>query len=85
VLSETLFKISCDSDIPLTCCRKTLNEIDAIHWPSFGEASEGILFRAMTVPNPAKRISAKQAAGSRDSERPMEGFGKRLRGAVRVR
>jgi len=60
VFSETLFKIACYSDIALTCCRKTLDKIDVIHKPSFAEASEGILFRAITMPNPAKRISAKQ-------------------------
>jgi len=61
VFSETLFKISCYSDIPLTCCRKTLDKIDVIYrWPSFAEASEGILLRATNHGNPAKRISAKQ-------------------------
>jgi hypothetical protein len=61
VFSETLFKTACYSDIPLTFCRKTLDKIDVIHrWPSFAEASEGILLRAPTYGNPAKRVSAKQ-------------------------
>jgi hypothetical protein len=32
----------------------------ATGWPSFAEASEGILLRAMNLGNPAKRVRAKQ-------------------------
>jgi hypothetical protein len=65
--SETLFKIACYSDIPVTCRRKTLDKIDVIHKPSFAEASEGILLRAENYGNPAKRVSAKQDASPRKS------------------
>ena len=61
MFSEALFKIACYSDIPLTCCRKTLDKVDVLHrWPSFAEASEGILLRATNYGNLEKRISAKQ-------------------------
>jgi hypothetical protein len=61
VFSEALFKVACYSDISLTSCGKTLDKLNVIHrWPSFAEASEGILLRATNYGNPAKRISAKQ-------------------------
>src|SRR5262245_676977 len=51
VLLETLFKISDHSQIALALRRNTLDKIDVIHgWPSFAEASEGILLRAMNQP-----------------------------------
>jgi hypothetical protein len=47
VLLKTLFRISGHSQIALTLRTKTLDQIDVIQWwPSFAEASEGILFRA---------------------------------------
>src|SRR4029453_16532550 len=51
LLLETLFKISRHSQIAFALRRKTLDKIDVIHgWPSFAEASEGILLRAMNQP-----------------------------------
>ena len=51
VFLETLFKISRHTQIALTLRRNTLDKIDVIHgWPSFAEASEGILLRAMNQP-----------------------------------
>ena len=46
VFSETLFEICGHSHVALSLRRKTLNKIHVIHWPSFAEASEGILLRA---------------------------------------
>jgi hypothetical protein len=67
VLFETLFKISGHSQIALTLRRNTLDKIDLIHGrPSFAEASEGILLRAMNDGNPAKRVSAKQDESARE-------------------
>src|SRR6267378_3603063 len=58
VLLETLFKISRHSQIALALRRNTLDKIDVIHgWPSFAEASEGILLRTMNHANPAKRVA----------------------------
>src|SRR5262245_4693695 len=51
VLLETLFEISRHSQIALALRRNALDKIDVIHgWPSFAEASEGILLRAMNQP-----------------------------------
>jgi len=61
VLLETLFKITGHPEIALTLRRYTLDKIDVIHrWPSFAEASDGILLRATNYGNPAKRVSVKQ-------------------------
>jgi hypothetical protein len=61
VLLETLFKITGHPQIALALRRNTLDKIDVIHrWPSFAEASEGILLRATNYGNPAKHVSAKQ-------------------------
>jgi hypothetical protein len=37
-----------------------------------------VLFRAITMPNPAKRVSAKQDAGARNPERSTETFRERF-------
>jgi hypothetical protein len=67
VLLETLFKISGHSQIALALRRNTLDKIDVIHrWPSFAEASEGILLRATNYGNPAKRVTAKQDESARE-------------------
>ncbi len=67
VLFETLFRISGHSKIAFTLRRNTLDKIDVIHrWPSFAEASEGILLRAMKVGNPAKPVSEKQDESARE-------------------
>ena len=61
VLLKMLFKITAHPQIALALRRNTLDKINVIHrWPSFAEASEGILLRATNYGNPAKRISAKQ-------------------------
>jgi hypothetical protein len=66
VLLETLFKITGHPQIALALGRNTLDKIDVIHrWPSFAEASEGILLRATNYGNPAKRVSAKQDESAR--------------------
>jgi hypothetical protein len=61
VFLEALFEIGGRSDIALTWRRETFNKVDIKHWqPSFAKASEGILLRAESPANPAKRVSAKQ-------------------------
>src|SRR5262245_12139194 len=49
VLLEAAFKISRHSQIALALRRKALNKIYVIHWPSFADASEGILLRAIEL------------------------------------
>jgi hypothetical protein len=46
MFSETLFEIRGHSHIAIPFRGKTLNKVHVIHWPSFAEASEGILLRA---------------------------------------
>jgi len=50
VCPETLFEIGGHTDVTFSLRRKSLNKIHLIHWPSFAEASEGILLRAMNRP-----------------------------------
>jgi hypothetical protein len=57
VFPETLFEVCGHSHVALPLRRKTLNKVHVIHWSSFGEASEGILFRAT---NPAQSCEAPQ-------------------------
>lgn len=67
VLLEMLFKISGHSQIALVLRKNTLDKIDVIdRWPSFAEASEGILLRATNYGNPAKRVTAKQDESARE-------------------
>ena len=85
MLLETLLKISRHFQIALALRKNTLDKINVIYrWPSFAEASEGILLRAITMPNPAKRISAKQDAGARKPERSTETFRERFRRVVQI-
>jgi hypothetical protein len=50
VFSEPLFEICGHSHVALSLRRKTLNKVHVIHWPSFAEASEGILLRETNDP-----------------------------------
>src|SRR5207244_1651899 len=62
--------ISRYSHIALTLRRKTLNEIDVIHSPSFAKASEGILLRAMNMPDPAKRVTRSRMIKGSEIRKP---------------
>ena len=65
VLLETLFEIGGCSHIAFTSRGATFNKIDVIHWPSFAEASEGVLLRANEHLSPAKRQVRSRAEGVR--------------------
>src|SRR6476646_1577039 len=70
MLLETLVKVSRHSQIALALRRNTFDKIHVIHrWPSFAEASEGILLRAKN-----QRILRSALARSR-----MEELGAHLR------
>src|SRR5436190_4033287 len=65
VVLGTLFEISGCSYIAFTSRGATFNKIDVIHWPSFAEASEGVLLRANEHLSPAKRQVRSRAEGVR--------------------